>query len=439
MKIDLIKTDVGELQIGMYVSMLDRPWLESPFKLQGFYLKTPQNIEDVQKHCSYVYVDVAKDTPTELLNTQFNRKPLISAGDTLIKSSKSERKKRKGFFDIFKKTHSNESAKGKYKDIVELRDELPTAREHYEQSTAAVKQVIQELQDNGKLDFSTAKQAVKPMVESIVRNRDAMAWLCLMRKRDEHTYSHSVSCAVWVTILGRHLGLDQEDLLTLSLGGILHDIGKTKLPKEIQDKKGTFTQEERNIMQQHVQYGVQILESTPDVHPEVISMVATHHERHNGSGYPNGLSGTDIPLYGRIAVISDCFDGMTSASSYSEKMSTYECLRTFNQLSGVDFQSEMVEQFIQAIGFFPTGTIVELSSGAVGVVMAQNTAFRLRPEIMLILDEDKNTMDEFTVINLDQKNIDLSTGNSVWITKGLEAGAYGINPEDYFLQPSMSS
>lgn len=429
MKVDLIKTDVEDLQIGMYVSMLDRPWLETPFKLQGYYINTPSDIEDIQKHCSYVYVDIAKEI------SQNNEPP---AARVTEKVSKPKKKNKRSLFDIFKGQRSHNQVKVKYQDIIGLQEELPAAREHYEQSTAAVKQVIQELLENGKLDFTTAKKAVKPLVESILRNRDAMAWLCLMRKKDELAYSHSVSCAVWVTILGRHLGLDRESLQTLSLGGMLHDIGKTNIPKELQEKSGTLTQEEHNIMQQHVLHGVQILEDTLNVHPEVISMVATHHERHNGSGYPNGLTGASIPVYGRIAAIADCFDGMTSISSYSKQMSTYECLRTFNQLSGVDFQSEMVEQFIQAIGFFPTGTIVELSSGAVGVVMAQNTAFRLRPEIMLILDENKNTMDEFPIINLDDKNIGAFYENSIWITRGLEAGAYGINPEDYFLQPSLS-
>jgi putative nucleotidyltransferase with HDIG domain len=433
MKIELVKTDVNDLAIGMYVSMLDRPWLETPFQFQGFYVKKPSEIEEIQKYCSYVYIDVAKEKPVEV--QKIPTKKLRPKTHFTDRNKKNKRK----LFNFFNKPKKVKDAKEKYNDIIGLSEELPAAREHYEQSTAAVKQVIQELQENGKLDFSTAKQAAKPLVESILRNRDAMAWLCLMRKDDEYTYSHSVSCAVWVTILGRHLGLDKENLQTLSLGGMLHDIGKTKIPKEIREKTSELTDDEQKIMQEHVLYGVQILKNTPNVHPNVISMVATHHERHNGGGYPSGLSGTSIPLYGRIAAIADRFDGMTSVHPYSQRMSTYECLRTFNQLSDVDFQREMVEQFIQAIGFFPTGTVVELSNGTVGIVMKQNSAFRLRPEIMLILDENKNTLDEFPIINLDNKHISASSGNSLWITRGLEVGEYGINPEDYFLQPELMS
>ena len=272
------------------------------------------------------------------------------------------------------------------------------------------------------------------MVESILSNRDAMAWLTLMRKQEEKIYSHSVASAVWVTILGRHLGLDRGSLEILSLGGMLHDIGKTKIPRELQSKPEPLTEEEHNIVQQHVQRGVHILENTPKVHQDVISIVGTHHERHNGSGYPGGLKETSIPVYGRIVAIADVFDAMTSRSSYSERMSTYECLRTFNQLSGVDFQREMIEQFIQAIGFFPTGTLVELNNGAVGVVMKQNSAFRLRPEVMLILDEDKKLLEEFNVVNLNDDSFQPSSENSLWITRGLEPGAYDVNPEDYFLE-----
>ena len=177
-----------------------------------------------------------------------------------------------------------------------------------------------------------------------------------------------------------------------------------------------------------------MLRSAPNVDSNILTMIATHHERFDGSGYPHQLKGDEIPLIGRIAGIVDSYDAMISERTYAKPKSTYDAVRELKKLGGIAFPPELIELFIQAVGVFPTGTLVELNTGEVGVVIGQNRYRRLRPEVMIILDSKKKVRDEFTTIDL--LTCDENTGKSepdIWITQGLERGAYGIDPTEYFL------
>jgi HD-GYP domain-containing protein (c-di-GMP phosphodiesterase class II) len=183
-----------------------------------------------------------------------------------------------------------------------------------------------------------------------------------------------------------------------------------------------------------VDHGIELLRAAPNVDNRVVTMIATHHERFDGSGYPHKLKGDEIPLVGRIAGIVDCYDAMISERSYARPKSAYDAVRELKSLGGIAFPAELVELFIQAVGVFPTGTVVELNTGDVGIVIGQNRFRRLRPEVMLILDAHKRVRDEFTTIDL--LTCDENTGKAeptLWITRGLERGAYGIDPKEYFL------
>jgi hypothetical protein len=161
-------------------------------------------------------------------------------------------------------------------------------------------------------------------------------------------------------------------------------------------------------------------------------MVKCHHERADGSGYPDKLSGNDIPIYGRIAGIIDCYDAMTTKTSYSTAKAGYDAARELNEMRGQQFPAEVVEQFIRTIGMFPTGSVVELSDGTIAVVLEQNTSNPLLPKIMVLLDEHHVSLSEFKIVDL-KETIQKSTGRlNIWIQKGLEHGAFGIDPSNYF-------
>ena len=183
----------------------------------------------------------------------------------------------------------------------------------------------------------------------------------------------------------------------------------------------------------HVQFGLDILEKSHSLDSRVREMVAHHHERYNGTGYPAGLKGNDIPVFGRIAGIVDAYDAMITQRPYAEQQSSYDALRKLRVLSDVEFQTEIVDQFTRAIGAFPTGTLVELNTGEVAIVTKQNQIRRLRPEVMVIMGPDRKLFDQFRVINLNDETVTPEGGHSLWIERGLPPGEYGIDPTEFYL------
>ena len=217
------------------------------------------------------------------------------------------------------------------------------------------------------------------------------------------------------------------------MGGILLDVGKTKIPDSIINKEGSLTQEESAVMDMHVDYGVELAQDIPGINDDILKMIECHHERHDGSGYPKGLEGADIPVYGRIAGVVDCYDAMISNRPHRPARSSYDAVRELNLMVGTKFQRQLIEQFVQALGMFPTGSLVELNTGEVAIVIEQNRVRRLRPKVMLLLDRDKQFFRSSKMLDLQKVPCDEGQRRARWIVHGHEAGAFDINPKDYFL------
>ena len=287
------KVSVEAVEVGMYVSELDRPWLETPFLFQGFHIRNQEEINALRDHCRHVVIDTCNEDD----DAGAERPPPIPHTDK----------------------KSAEAMRG-------LKSEIKPAASIHVGLYSSVKDVMGELRLNGKLDVRKLEIAVEPMVDSVLRNPAAMS--CLMRIRRK---------------------------------------------------------------------------------------------------------GGEIPVYGRIAVIVDTYDAMITSRPYASTQSSYGALRESRALAGVEFQAEIVDQFTQAIGMFPTGTLVLLNTGEVAVVTPQSRIRRLRPEVMIILDQDKKPLEDFRVVDLNQVTATADDQSSLWIESGLEPGAFGINPADYYL------
>lgn len=231
---------------------------------------------------------------------------------------------------------------------------------------------------------------------------------------------------------GRHLGLPKKDIKNLGMSALLFDIGKMKVPRELLIKPGRLTKDEYLVIRKHVQHSVEIIENIKGINDAVISIASTHHERFDGTGYPRGLRRNRIPLFGKIASIVDCYDAITSIRPYRKAISPTEALRMLYRQRNRAFQDELVEQFIQCLGVYPTGTLVELNTGEVGIIIAQNAIRRLRPKIMLILNKNKVAYDRFETLDLAIENVD-DDGNLLDISRSLQPGTYGIDPKEYYL------
>lgn len=426
----IIELPVEHLKVGLYVSRLDRPWIETPFLFQGFAVQDEQELAELKRLCKLVYVEVPAEEATQLRELGAKSRPANARPE-----SKPANRLSVAHLTM-EEISKNLTARQAYvpaKDSIPLKDELVNAKAVHAEAKQAVSQMMERLRRGRGLDMPQLENVVESMVESVARNRDAMGWLARMKSKDDYLYRHSLSASVWALAFGRHLGLDKETLKVLGLGAMLLDIGKTRLPTELLQKTDKPTPDEWAQIRAHVDHGLEFVRSIPGMDEQVVMMVAMHHERFDGEGYPRQLKGDAIPLIGRIASIVDCYDAMTSERHYAKPKSAYDSVRELKKLGGSWFQAELVELFIQAVGVFPTGTLVELNTGEVGVVIGQNRFRRLRPEVMLILDGQKKLRSNFLIADLQEQSGAAGDTPSLWITRGLESGAYGIDPTEYFL------
>ncbi len=429
----IVEIPVAQLKLGLYVSRLDRPWIESPFLFQGFEISSEDEIVQLRGLCKTVFVEVSVEEAEELraaVRATSGKESESAAGKPRAEA------RRRHPVDMLHDIAANPSARRAgvpEKDSISLKSELNTAKSVHLGAKQAVAQMLDQLRRGRTLDVPQMESVVDSMVDSVFRNRDAMGWLARMKSKDDYLYDHSLAVSVWAMAFGRHLGLDRDALKAVGLGAMLLDIGKTRIPSELLKKPDKPSEEEWQELRAHVDHGLELLKATPGLDERVVAMVATHHERFDGSGYPRGLKQDEIPLLGRIAGIVDSYDAMTSARNYAKPKSTFDAVRELKRLSDVGFQGELVELFIQAVGVFPTGTLVEFNTGEVGVVVGQNRFRRLRPEVMLILQADKQVRSEFVIVDLQNFEEKAGAGPSLWISHGLEPGAYNIDPTEYFL------
>ncbi|MEX2496893.1 MAG: HD-GYP domain-containing protein [Woeseia sp.] len=425
MALEQISTD--DLEQGMYVSQLDRPWLETPFLFQGFVIKSEAEIEELRRYCEQVYVQ-PRDAAGAANGSTF-RPAQKGRGSRGIVARVA------GWFgDRQSRQPQQDPRPGEfYQDSHDVQTELPLAETAFAQASTGLAEAMERIRAGGRLEVHTLDSVVTPMLDSLMRNRDAMAWLSRIQETDDYTYGHSVSCAIYAIALGRHLGLPREDLKTLGLGGLLMDIGKTQIPKELLARAAPLSDAEMALMQSHVLRGEEILREYKDLDPRVLAMVRSHHERYDGSGYPDALKGPDIHVFARIAGIVDFYDALITPRSYAPAVSPFDAMRELHKRGYGEFQPEMVEQFIQAVGVFPNGALVELSSGEVAIVVEQNRVRRLRPKVIVILDAGKKPLQTPRTIDLRERSARPDEPGALWIDRGLETGAYGIDAADYYL------
>ncbi len=317
-----------------------------------------------------------------------------------------------------------------YQDAITVEEETPVAHASYSRADDLLRNLANDMRAGNNFQLEQVEAVIDDMVESMVRNPDAMMWVARLRDSDLNTYGHGLNVAINLLALGRHLGFSKTDLAQLGTLGLLLDVGKMRLPKELLDKDGRLSSDEFELIKEHVTYSIEILSETANIHPNVMEGVAQHHERMNGSGYPYNLEGNDIGLYGRMAAIADTFSAITKRRPYAHPSSPHEALQMLTKWSGSQFDEAMVEQFVYSIGVFPVGCMVELSTGEIAIVVTHNKTKRLRPKVLVVTDTAKKPSTYPATLDL---LYDVSE-NPVHIKRGLPAGAYGLDPNSFYAE-----
>jgi HD-GYP domain-containing protein (c-di-GMP phosphodiesterase class II) len=391
----LVRVPAMNLEPGMFVAELDRPWLETPFAIQGFVVRNSDEILYVSNFVEHVYVDA------EYTGIKQALKLAVEPTATTPR------------------------------DRLALSEEIKQTKVSFESAATTLDKIFASLHSGGENDLSAVQSAVNPLIESVFRNQEAVAALLRLKESGEYRYHHGVSMAVWAVILGRHIGLHRDELERLAVGCAMCDIGMTQLPPELLDQAENLTAEQDRIVKAHPKMGANLVSKSKNVDMEILGIIENHHERMDGSGYPRGLEGAAIPLLARIAGLVDTYDAMITPRPYAKARTSYEATQELLDCKGDQFQGALVEQFVQAIGLFPTGTMVELNTGEVAIVISQNATRRLKPEIVVVLDAEKKRLETSRVVDLTNQTV--AAEGERWITRELLAGTYGISGEDFFI------
>ncbi len=432
MRVEQVQVEVEHLIKGMYVCQLDRPWLSTPFPFQGFVVRGARDIAALQKYCSFVYVDVLRGVPPKA-DSGLNRpwqpevKTAQYGGEALnIALPRRNLGKNPGAYGI-----SSVPIKVRpdfYRAPAGFRKEMKRAQQFHLDLSRQVAGVVDDIRVGRSINVRGVTRTTQEMVQSIIRHPDAFVWMIKLRDRDDYSYGHSVRMSVLSAVLGRHLGLSEHQLDRVALGSLLCEVGKAKVPRRLLDKKSPLAAEEMARVRSHVTEGVEILDRCVGIGDDVIEVVENHHERFDGSGYPEGKFGDQIPLLGRIAGVTDTYDAMTSLRPYTDQVFTAAQATDFLYNNrDVLFQGQLVEEFIQALGIYPTGTLVELSSGEVALIKEQNVAQRIQPVVLMVLGSDKRPLEKLERVDLRDYNR-AHEDKPVSIVRGLAAGEFGLDP-----------
>lgn len=413
------RVEIGELKLGMYICELDRQWPDSPFGTQSFPVESIDQINLLARHCDHLYIETDLGTPEPPLETSDSDRP---TGLAHLQRPEVD-------FELLKKLASPGRGNGKYGDLVSAEKEIRTIRETHDQAVELTEGLMHEVRQGNSLDVSATHEVVSGFTDSILRNPDALVCFTKMKEVRASTAQHGLRCCIHALALGRHLGMGQTQLHNLGIGALLHDIGKTRVPIEILECGYELNDEETRIYRKHVADGVAILENAVDIPAASIELVRLHHERFDGGGYTAGLSGNEISQFGHIGGIVNAFDGLTNSRPGHRQMPAHIALKVMYGQRGKMFHPHLVEEFIRCMGIYPIGSVVEMRSGEVGVVVALNRKRRLKPRVAIIQDPAACGLNDVLVVNLDEHRT--QRGDTLEITNVLDENVCDFDPSDY--------
>lgn len=429
-----------QIEKGMFVLELDRPWLETPFLLQGFLVEDDDQIADLCKYCSTVTID-----RTRSVGEHYKSEPVAGPPPRRPKGTptltSTVRVVEQDFREVLRTLRDKPPRRqpGRKPPPIYGVDQQSRLEEELLYSAPLVDDIKQKLQSiRESLDANisgTIREVVGMVAEmaaAVERNPDAMIWLARLRSTDEYSYDHAVDVSVHLMVLARFLGMPPDTVEMLGQVGLMQDIGKINVPEALLNKQETLTDEELATVQSHVASSLEILSTQHDFSFEALAIVGSHHERIDGSGYPRRIQGEKISLHAELAGMIDSYCAMTRKRSYRAAVSNQQALESLIGMRGAKFRAPLVDQLIQCLGLYPIGSLVELNTGEVGVVIQQNSVRRLKPRVMVLLNADKSVERRPRTLDLIMEPA-TPDGKLYHIVRSLPMNAYGINPADFYL------
>lgn len=355
----LKKIDVSQLRVGMYIHDLSCDWMTHPFVRNRFLLTSEGEIRKiVQAGIHDVVIDSSRGLDVQYAPTLAEARAQTEEAMMELALSAPAPVQR-----------------------VPLGAELKRAAAVRSQAASLVKSVMQDARMGRAVQVEQVGAMVEAITDSILRNPGALVGLVRIKSVDEYTFLHSVAVCTLLVAFCRSRGMDDATTYQAGLGGLLHDTGKALVPEHILNKPGRLTEEEFEIIRRHPRDGYDLLCKSPDIGPIPLDITLHHHERRDGSGYPDKQAEGRISELAQMAAIVDVYDALTSDRCYHKAMPAAEALRKIFEWSKFHFNPALVQEFIRCVGIYPVGTLVLLESGRLGVVTELHETKLLEPKV----------------------------------------------------------
>ena len=381
----LKRIQTRDLILGMYVQEFCGSWMDHPFWRTKFLLQDPSDLARIRATAiAELWIDpdrgldVAADAVTltqaeveARIDTDFSK----LAADHAVENSAAA--------ELHPTTIRTPIAPPRRTVPARMQDELRAAADICRQGKDAVIAMFGEARMGRVVDAGQARSLVQEISNSITRHPGALISLARIKTADNYTYLHSVAVCALMVALARQLGLSEPDTRSAGLAGLLHDLGKAAIPLKVLNKPGKLTDAEFDLMRQHSVAGYQMLKQAGQVGPAVLDACLHHHEKMDGTGYPDRLAGDQISLFARMASVCDVYDAVTSDRVYKRGWDPSESLRRMAQWSGGHFDPRVFQAFVKSIGIYPVGSLVRLASERLAVVTEQGVRSLVTPKVMV--------------------------------------------------------